>query len=106
MSTIGIAIACILMYVGKQKKLEKQKRCRIIKINKGVKKMEITTRQDAECFVGNSGVADWEWENPASAMGFADWIWRNCDYISFDDYDHELANYITSIGQNLADYSL
>jgi hypothetical protein len=36
-----------------------------------------TTRTDAHTLVSNSGVANWEWGDVASADGFADWLWEN-----------------------------
>lgn len=69
--------------------------------------MEFTTITDAQTFVSNSGVADWDWGNNASNEGFAEFLYKNYDGMSRDDevaFEAALTAYLTSVGENPADY--
>jgi hypothetical protein len=68
--------------------------------------IKIESRIDAQTFVYNSGVAEWEWGGNASAEGFALWLRANRDSVDRDDYDNELREYLISVGEDPADYSL
>ncbi len=68
--------------------------------------IKINTSHDAETFVANSGVIDWEWSGKASANGFAEWVYLNCRKIDRNNYDTELRAYLTSVGENPSDYCI
>ncbi len=68
--------------------------------------MEINSMIDAETFVEDSGVYEWEWSGRASLNGFAEWVHLNCDHIDDDNYHGELIEYLKSVGENPADYDL
>lgn len=68
--------------------------------------MTITTTTDAETFVNNSGVADWDWGELASAEGFAEWLFRNRSEVDTRNYHGELREYLVSVGEDPADYDL
>jgi len=59
--------------------------------------MKIETITDAEIFVQNSGVHDWDWGEYASSDGFAVWIFANCSEIDRDEYQEELNRYLVSV---------
>lgn len=65
--------------------------------------MNMNSRTDAQTFVDNSGV-NWEWSGNASSNGFAEWLYQNRDNVDRDDYEAELAEYLTSVGENPSDY--
>lgn len=71
-------------------------------------RFKFTTSRDAGTAVCNSGVSGWGWGGNASAEGFADWLWRNRDEIDndSDDFLEALREYLVSVGENPADYSL
>ena len=64
----------------------------------------INSITDAEIFVANSGVAEWEWGGNASAEGFAEWIFRNRSAVNPNAYDGEIIEYLLSVGENPSDY--
>ena len=66
--------------------------------------MNFTTITDAKTFVLNSGVFEWEWGGDASCDGFARFLWRNYGEVDENDYDEELAAYLTSVGEDPAEY--
>lgn len=70
--------------------------------------MKLTTITDAQNFVANSGVNDWEWGGTASADRFAEFLFRTHDEISNDESPQQLqaalAAYLRSEGENPADY--
>jgi len=68
--------------------------------------MKLYSIDDARVFVDNSGVADWEWGEIASAEGFADWLWHNRTSVDRQDYDADLREYLLSEGEDPKDYSL
>lgn len=66
--------------------------------------IKFTTRADATTFVQNAGLIDWEWGGQASADGFADWLYSNRNAADTDNCQQELAEYLTSVGENPSDY--
>lgn len=68
--------------------------------------INLDSLSDAKTFVSNSGVADWEWTGSASANGFATWLRANRSTVDSEEYDAELREYLTSVGENPANYSL
>ena len=61
--------------------------------------IRIESVSDAKTFVENSGVADWEWGEKASAAGFAAWLRANRSEIDGEDYTAELRAYLVSVGE-------
>lgn len=68
--------------------------------------MKIDSITDAKTFVSNSGVADWEWGDKASAEGFAQYVRDNCDYIDRYDYNDTLRAYLISEGEDPSLYGI
>lgn len=68
--------------------------------------IKIDSISDAKTFVDNSGVTDWEWTGSASADGFAKWLRANRVEVNDENYDAELREYLVSVGEKPADYSL
>lgn len=70
--------------------------------------MKIQSIRDAETFVSNSGVFEWEFGNPANLYGLAKYVRKHCN--SYTDiepqFNNLLCNYLESIGENISDYSL
>jgi len=64
----------------------------------------INSFSDAETFVNNSGVSNWEWGGEASAEGFTQFVYRNYEEINEDNYIEELRSYLTTVGENWKDY--
>ena len=58
-----------------------------------------STRADAASHL--DGTLDWEWDGDASWDG-----WVTYAYLRQDGSDQALAAYLTSVGQNPADYSV
>jgi len=70
--------------------------------------MKITTLSDAKTYAENCGASDWEWKDGASIDGYAKFLWAQYGGENFNmsDSDISLAEYIISVGQDPADYSL
>lgn len=68
--------------------------------------MQINTNTDAQTFVSNSGIAEWEWGGNASSEGFAEWLYQNKSEINESSYDEELRDYLTSVGEDPKDYDV
>lgn len=67
---------------------------------------KITSISDAKTFVENSGVTNWKFTGRASAEGFAVWIRANRSEIDTENYAPELYEYLSSVGENPADYDV
>ena len=67
-------------------------------------RIKFTSRRDADTFVQNAGLADWQWGDSASAKGFADWLYTHRDSADTDDCQADLAEYLESVGENPDDY--
>lgn len=66
--------------------------------------VSINTLTDAQVFVDNSGVAEWDFGGNSSVEGFAEWLFRNRAVVDADDYDSDVAEYLGSVGENPKDY--
>ena len=66
--------------------------------------IKFTSRRDADTFVQNAGLTDWQWGGSASAEGFADWLYTHRDSADTADCQAELAEYLESVGENPDDY--
>ena len=64
----------------------------------------INSITDAEIFVANSGVSEWEFGGNASAEGFAEWVFRNRSAVDSNEYHAEISEYLISVGENPSDY--
>jgi len=64
----------------------------------------INSITDAEIFVANSGVSEWEFGGNASAEGFAEWLFMNRRSVNPNAYDGEIIEYLLSVGENPSDY--
>jgi hypothetical protein len=66
--------------------------------------IRIESTADAKNFVENCGLVDWEWTGNASLEGFAAWLRQNRSEVDRNDYDGELREYLTSVGENPDNY--
>ena len=64
----------------------------------------INSITDAQVFVENSGVSEWEFGGNASAEGFAEWIFRNRLSVDSNEYHAEISEYLIGVGENPSDY--
>ena len=64
----------------------------------------INSITDAEIFVANSGVSEWEFGGNASAEGFAEWLFLNSRSVNPSDYNAEIMEYLLSVGEEPSDY--
>ena len=64
----------------------------------------INSITDAQVFVENSGVSEWEFGGNASAEGFAEWIFRNRSSVDPNEYHAEISEYLLSVGEEPSDY--
>lgn len=66
--------------------------------------ININTLTDAVLFCNSSGVENWEWGGNASLEGFAQFLYDNYQTIDINDYDAEVSNYLSSVGENPGNY--
>lgn len=66
----------------------------------------ITTYQDAETYVKNSGVENWEWGGAASLEGFIDYVYKLCNELDDVLFARVLVSYLKSVGENPVAYDV
>lgn len=66
--------------------------------------VKIETITDAETFVDNSGVADWEFGGEASIENMANWIYNHCNEINTNDTESIIIQYLFCTHQHPKDY--
>lgn len=76
--------------------------------------MKINSYSDAETYVTNSGVNDWEFGGNANLESLTEFVYQNWDNELFDENDisdtdqfnNLLCDYLESVDERIADYSL
>lgn len=70
--------------------------------------MKIDTRQEAETYINNSGIIDWEFEGEANLNDLIIYIYRECDSnIDIEDqFNDLLCDYLEETNENISNYSL
>lgn len=68
--------------------------------------MTLDTITDAQTYVANSGIADWEFGGFASTGDFAEWLYWNFTSFEEEIFDDLVAEYLISVGEDPDEYGL
>lgn len=66
----------------------------------------LETYEDAETYVSNSGVIDWEFGGGASLEGLTEWLFHNYEVFLEEHFDEIIAEYLIYVGEDPSEYGL